>query len=74
MSRSRPRRSKANRAQTRQPSRPKCPTPRKLAFTSEDHARSFLAHAAYEGRDYRPESPYRCGCGNWHLTSRPARE
>jgi len=48
-----------------------CPTPRKLAFPTETAADTFLTHAAYEGRRYRPIRSYACPCGSWHVTSRP---
>ncbi|UVT31532.1 hypothetical protein SEA_MASK_80 [Mycobacterium phage Mask] len=72
MSRSRPRRSKARRCAAHTSATGKrCPTPSKLAFNSREHAESTLRYWNYDHAPYRPERAYLCGCGKWHLTSRP---
>jgi hypothetical protein len=73
VSASRPRRSKQHRREARKSKYPKCPTPSKLAFTSQEHAESALRYFGYQHRSVRPVRAYLCGCGSWHLTSKEQR-
>jgi hypothetical protein len=72
MSRGGPRKSKSRRQVAHVTRTPKCPPPRKLAFSSEESAHQFLRYSHHEGRDRRPERAHLCGCGSWHTTSKPA--
>lgn len=50
-----------------------CPTPRKLAFDTEDAAQTFIDSSAAAPRLFGvPLNPYQCpGCGRWHTTTQP---
>jgi len=51
-----------------------CPTPRKVGYRSRVDAVIALWHTSTSDDDRRHEKrAYRCPCGRWHLTSKPAR-
>lgn len=49
---------------------PRCPTPGKLAFSSQSSAESALKYNHHDGRSVKPQRVYQCACGDWHWTSR----
>lgn len=49
---------------------PRCPTPKKLSFDTQDHAETVLRRSFHLGRRYKPAGTYLCVCGAWHWTSR----
>ena len=46
----------------------KCPTPRKLCYSSEAHAMEVITAAEFP-TDRKPHRAYLCRCGSWHTTS-----
>lgn len=48
---------------------PKCPTPEKIAYESQDAVTvAILALTTGSHRRVRDLSSYECSCGHWHLT------
>lgn len=51
-----------------------CPTPSKKRFKSQWSATAELRRAWRTGRGKKlPGRAYKCRCGSWHMTSKPAR-
>lgn len=50
----------------------RCPTPHKVGFAKERHARVAIREMRKRGKrgrgKYIPRIPYRCDCGAYHLT------
>lgn len=52
--------------------RSKCPTPEKYYYSSKKAAKKWITKIARKTHETR-NTPYRCKCGYWHVTSRPSR-
>ncbi len=48
-----------------------CPTPDKKPYRSAVDARDTIRHIQTVRSDVPPLNAYQCGCGAWHITSRP---